>query len=156
MRDGYASADAILRRYNSYNRQHPTYKALIELGKAEKTIFLCSWLSSLEARQETHEGLNVVESWNSATEFVSYGSHGELATNNPENQEIKILSLQLLQNCMMLINTILIQRILQESNILDSLTAADLRGLTPLFFGHINPYGLFYLDLEQPSFLDVA
>ena len=61
---------AILRRFNSYNRQHPTYKALIELGKAEKTIFLPGWLSSLEARQETNAGLNVVECWNGATEFV--------------------------------------------------------------------------------------
>lgn len=156
MRDGHASADAILRRFNSYNLQHPTYKALIELGKVEKTIFLCGWLSSLEARQETTEGLNVVESWNSATEFVSYGNHGELASNNREDQEITVLSLQLLQNCMMLINTILIQRTLQDDAVMSRLTAADLRGLTPLFYGHINPYGLFYLDLEQPSFLAAA
>jgi hypothetical protein len=25
--------------------------------------------------------------------------------------------------------------------------------LTPLFYEHINPYGLFELDLERPSFL---
>ena len=156
MRDGHASADAILRRFNSYNRQHPTYKALVELGKAEKTIFLCGWLPDLQARRETTEALNVVESFNSATEFVSYGSHGELATNNREDQEIKILSLQLLQNCMMLINTILVQQILRDNPLLSRLTAADLRGLTPLFYGHINPYGLFYLDLEQPSFLEAV
>jgi len=156
MRDGHASADAILRRFNSYNRQHPTYKALIELGKAEKTIFLPGWLSSLEARQETNEGLNVVENWNNTTDFVSYGSHGELATNNREDQEITVLSLQLLQNCMMLINTILVQRILEDDALFSRLTPADLRGLTPLFYGHINPYGLFYLDLEQPSFLEAA
>jgi hypothetical protein len=28
--------------------------------------------------------------------------------------------------------------------------------VAPLFYGHINPYGLFYLDFEQPSVLDVA
>lgn len=156
MRDGHASAYAILRRFNSYNRQHPTYKALIELGKAEKTIFLPGWLSSLEARQETNAGLNVVECWNGATEFVCYGSHGELATNNREDQEITVLSLQLLQNCMMLINTILIQRVLQDDALLSRLTAADLRGLSPLFFTHINPYGLFFLDYDEPSFLEAA
>jgi TnpA family transposase len=156
MRDGHASAEAILHRFNSYNRQHPTYKALIELGKAEKSIFLTGWLSSLEVRRETHEGLNVVENWNSATEFVSYGRHGELATNDTEDQEIKVLSLQLLQNCIMLVNTILVQRILEDDALLSRLTPADLRGLTPLFYGHINPYGLFYLDIEQPSFLEAA
>ncbi|HEY9783871.1 MAG TPA: DUF4158 domain-containing protein [Candidatus Obscuribacterales bacterium] len=79
-----------------------------------------------------------------------------LATNNREDQEVKILSLQLLLNCMMLFNTVLIQKILQENPFLNSLTSADLRGLTPLFHGHINPYGLFYLDLHQPSFLEAA
>jgi TnpA family transposase len=156
MRDGYASADAILRRFNSYNRQHPTYKALLELGKAQKTIFLCGWLPDLLARQETDEGLKVVENFNAATEFVSYGSHGILATNDREDQEVKILALQLLLNCLMLINTILIQKILKENPFLSHLSTADLRGLTPLFYGHINPYGLFYLDLHQPSFLEAA
>ncbi|HVJ58686.1 MAG TPA: Tn3 family transposase [Terrimicrobiaceae bacterium] len=31
-----ATAEAILKRYNSYNLTHPTYKALAEVGKAEK------------------------------------------------------------------------------------------------------------------------
>jgi hypothetical protein len=31
-----------------------------------------------------------------------------------------------------------------------------LRALTPLFHGHINPYGQFSLDLTRPSFLKAA
>jgi TnpA family transposase len=37
---GTATAEAILKRYNSYNTSHPTYKALAEVGKAEKTVLL--------------------------------------------------------------------------------------------------------------------
>jgi len=55
-----------------------------------------------------------------------------------------------------LINTILIQRVLQDDTLLSRLTPADLRGLSPLFFGHINPYGLFFLDYDEPSFLEAA
>ena len=29
------------------------------------------------------------------------------------------------------------------------LTAADLRALTPLIYNHINPYGIFVLDMSQ-------
>ena len=43
-----ATAEAILKWYNSYNLTHPTYKALAEVGKAEKSIFLCEYLRSQE------------------------------------------------------------------------------------------------------------
>jgi len=156
MKQGYASPEAILKRFNSYNVTHPTYKALAELGKVEKTIFLCDYLSSLETRQEINEGLNVVENWNATTDFLCYGRGGELATNSREQQEISMLSLHLLQNCLMLINTILIERTLEQHQMLETLSVEDLRALTPLFYGHINPYGWFQLDLDRPSFLEVA
>ena len=52
LKTGTATAEAILKRFNSYNVTHPTYKALAELGKVEKTIYLCEYLSSLELRYE--------------------------------------------------------------------------------------------------------
>ncbi|MBV9874212.1 MAG: Tn3 family transposase [Verrucomicrobia bacterium] len=42
---GTATSEAILKRYNSYNVTHPTYKAFAEVGKAEKTIFSAITLS---------------------------------------------------------------------------------------------------------------
>jgi TnpA family transposase len=41
LRLGTAETEAILRRFTRSNVQHPTYKALAELGKAIKTLFLC-------------------------------------------------------------------------------------------------------------------
>jgi TnpA family transposase len=58
---GTATPEAILKQFNSYNVTHPTYKALAELGKVEKTIYLCEYLSSLALRHEVEAGLNVVE-----------------------------------------------------------------------------------------------
>jgi hypothetical protein len=72
-------------------RTHPTYKALAELGKAMKPIFLCRYLQSLELRREINEGLNVVEHWNSATNFILYGKGGEFATHRREDQETDLL-----------------------------------------------------------------
>lgn len=148
-----ATAEAILKRFNSYNTTHPTYKALAELGKVEKTIYLCDYLSSLDLRYEVQEGLNVVERWNGANEFIGYGRQGVFATNSRAQQEMATLSLQLLQNCLMLINTILVEQTIEKHRLLERLSIEDLRALTPLFYEHINPYGLFELDLERPSFL---
>jgi TnpA family transposase len=156
LKRGTATAEAILKRYNSYNVTPPTYKALAEVGKAEKTIFLCDYLTSRETQYEVHEGLNVVENWNATNDFLCYGRRGELATNSREQQEIVTLSLQLLQNCLMLINTLLIERTIERERMWGRLSDEDRRALTPLFHGHINPYGRIALDLARPSFLEAA
>jgi TnpA family transposase len=44
LRLGTAETEAILRRFTRDNVQHPTYKALVALGKACRTIFLCRYL----------------------------------------------------------------------------------------------------------------
>lgn len=112
LRLGTAETDAILRRFTRHNVQHPTYRALIELGKARRTIFLCRYLRLLELRCEIQEGLNVIENWNSASDFILFGYGGEIATNRQEDQELTMLTLHLLQNCLVFINTLMIQRVL--------------------------------------------
>ena len=72
LRLGTAETEAILRRFTRNNLQHPTYRALTELGKAVRTVFLCRYLSSEALRREIHEGLQVVEDWNSANSFIHY------------------------------------------------------------------------------------
>jgi TnpA family transposase len=153
---GTATPEAILKRFNSYNVTHPTYKALAELGKVEKTIYLCEYLSSVELRHEVEAGLNVVERWNEANDFIRYGRQGIFTTNSREQQEIAALCLQLVQNCLMLINSILVEQTVAQHQLLEQLSSDDRRGLTALFYEHVNPYGLFELDVTRPSFLEAA
>lgn len=146
---GTADTEAILRRFTRKNSSHPTYKALSELGKAIKTIFLCRYLSSESLRQEIHEGLNVVERWNSVNDFIFYGKMGVMRGNRPEEFELSMLCLHLLQISLVYINTLMVQQILNESAQLQSLTIDEKRAITPLIYEHINPYGIFPLDLEK-------
>lgn len=149
LRLGTAETEAILRRFTRNNLKHPTYLALGELGKAIKTIFLCEYLGSEEMRQEINEGLNVVENWNSANGFIFFGKGGEIATNRIEDQEISVLSLHLLQNCLVYVNTLMLQQILTDKKWFDMMTQEDLRALTPLIYLHVNPYGTFKLDMTE-------
>jgi len=149
LRLGTAETEAILRRFTRTSVQHPTYAALAELGKAVKTIFLCSYLRDAAVRREVHEGLQVVENWNSANNFIHYGKGGEIATNRLEEQEVSVLCMALLQNALVLINTLMIQRVLAEPAWLARMTPEDLRGLTPLIYAHVNPYGVFRLDMTK-------
>ncbi|MDQ4076617.1 MAG: transposase, partial [Chloroflexota bacterium] len=149
LRLGTADPEAILRRFTRSNLQHPTYQALAELGKVVKTIFLCQYLHSEALRREIHEGLNVVENWNSVNNFIFYGKGGEIATNRLADQEVAMLSLHLLQVCLVYINTLMIQNVLSEPVWSNRMTQEDWRALTPLLYAHVNPYGTFRLDLNE-------
>ena len=59
-----------------------------------------------------------------------------------------MLALHLLQNCMVYINTLMLQQVLAQPKWADKLTPQDLRALTPLIWDHVNPYGRFELDMN--------
>ena len=151
---GTAESESILRRFRRQSIQHPTYLALAELGKVIKTLFLCRYLHSLELRQEIHEGLNVIESWNNANSFIFYGKGGEVATNQLEDQELSVLCLHLLQLCLVYVNTLMFQRVLVETAWLKRMDKTDFRALTPLVFNHVNPYGRFELNMNTRLEID--
>ena len=156
LRLGTADAESILRRFTKSNVQHPTYKALCELGKALKTVFLCEYLQLESLRHEIQEGLNVVENWNNANDFILYGKGGEFASNRLEDQEILMLALHLLQVSLVYVNTLMIQQVLAEPEWQDRLTAVDLRALSPLKWQHVNPYGTFTLNMKERLPLEQA
>jgi TnpA family transposase len=147
MKDGHADPESILRRFTRNNLKHPVYLALSQLGKVIKTIFICNYLMDEALRHEIQGGLNVVECWNGVSKFIFYGRTGEITSNHDKAQELSVLSLHLLQLAMVYVNTLMIQQVLIEQNMIGRLTSEDKRALTPLIYEHINPYGLFPLDL---------
>jgi TnpA family transposase len=155
MAERTADPEAILRRFTRSNVQHPTYKASAELGKALKTVFLCRFLADEALRREIHEGLNVVETWNSANGFIFFGKGGEVASNRLDDQEMSVHALHLLQACLVYVNTLMLQCVLSEPEWMARMTAEDRRGLTPLVWGHVSPYGAFDLDMDARLDLDI-
>ena len=59
-----------------------------------------------------------------------------------------MLALHLIQNCMVYINTLMIQRVLEQSHWQGKLTLRDYAALTPLIWEHVNPFGRFDLDMN--------
>jgi Tn3 transposase DDE domain len=71
-----------------------------------------------------------------------------MATNRQKDMELTMLCLHLLQICMVYINTLMIQQVLAERLWAKRLTREDLRALSPLIYAHVNPYGIFLLDMR--------
>ncbi len=151
-----ADAESILGRFTKHNAQHPTYKVLCELGKALKTAFLCDYFRLESLRREIQDGLQVIENWNSANDFILYGKGGEFSSNRREDQKILMLSPHLLQISLAYVNTLMIQQVLAEPAWQRRLTAVDLRALSPLKWQHINPYGTFILNMHERLPLEPA
>lgn len=149
LKTGTVDPDVLIKKFSKENYNHPVYKTLIEIGNAVKTIFLCRYLSSEDLRIEINESQNVVERLNGIMGFIFYGKLGELSTNRTKEQALAVSCLHLLQVCMVYINTLIIQELLSDPAWAKRLTPEDKRALTPLIHAHINPYGLFPLDLYK-------
>ncbi|KKC04333.1 Tn3 family transposase [Mycobacterium nebraskense] len=149
IRTGTASTEAILRRFMKANAAHPTYQAMIEIGRAQKTVFLARYLRSRSLQREINDGLNVVESWNRANSVIFYGKNSEIASNRRDEQEMSVLCLRISQAAMVFVNVLMIQDILADPDWESMLTGEDERGLTPLFWSHVLPYGEVKLDMSS-------
>ena len=148
IRVGTASTEAILRRFTR-SASHPAYQAMLELGRAQKTIFAARYLRDRDLQREINEGLNVVESWNRANSVIFYGKGGDIATNRRDEQEMAVLCLRILQTALVYVNTLMLQDVLADSCWSEALTSEDQRGLTPLFWTHVLPYGEVRLDMTS-------
>ena len=144
-----AQTEAILRRFMQANAIHPTYQAMIELGRAQKTIFLCRYLRDRDLQREIQEGLNVVEAWHRGVRLIFFGGGGDIPSNRRDEQELSVLCLRVLQAAMVYINTLMLQQILHQPAWTDRLTTEDRRGLTPLIWGHVVPHGEIRLDMGR-------
>ena len=142
-----AATVAILRRFHRAGRQHPTYQAMQEVGRAQRTIFACRYLRDRELQREVGAGLNVGESWNGGNSVVYFGKGGDIPGNRRDEQELTVLCLRVAQASITYLNTLLIQDILADGSI--ELTEEDRRGITPLFWSHISPYGEVKVDMTR-------
>jgi TnpA family transposase len=150
-----APVDSLLRRFNRNNPANQTYKGFLEIGKALKTIHDCKFLTDPSYRQRIHAERNVVESWNSAIDFICYGGKSEIQSNDPVIQELTVLCLHLLQNALVLVNTVMLERVLYNDGYIHKMQAADKNAMTPLFTSNVNPFGDIHMDINKPSFLEM-
>ncbi len=60
---------------------------------------------------------------------------------------MSVLCLRILQAALVYVNTLMLQEVLAEDDWAGLLTTEDRRGLTPLFWQHVLPYGEVKLDM---------
>ncbi|KAA6439893.1 Tn3 family transposase [Dyadobacter flavalbus] len=75
---GYAKASTLFRRLNSYSKQHPLYKALKDLGRLYKTVYIYQYMDDELIRKSVSGSLSKIENSNNFSKAITVGNNQEL------------------------------------------------------------------------------
>lgn len=98
------SSSVLLRRLGSDSPRSRLLTAAQALGNVVRSIYLLSWITSRQLRQEVTAGTNKVESYNRLSKWVSFGGD-VLPVNDPIEQQKRLRYNDLICTCLILQNT---------------------------------------------------
>ena len=152
IKQGTVTASLMLRKLGSYPRQNGLAVALRELGRIERTLFILSWLQSVDLRRRVHAGLNKGEARNALARAVFLCRLGEIRDRSFEQQRYRASGLTLVTAAITLWNTVYIERAVQAfSSDGQPVNPALLKYLSPLGWEHINLTGDYHWNGKRPA-----
>jgi len=130
------TASQLFRRLNSYSRQHPLYKALKELGRCPKTLFILKYVFDLQFRQSIEKQLNKGESANKLNKAISLGN--EFIQGEKEDQDIAEGCRRLIKNAILGWNYLYLEKKIKDEPDEDQKNALieSIRDGSALRWGH--------------------
>ncbi len=148
---GRVSASTLLRKLGAYSKKNRLYLAFRELGRAIRTEFLLQYLGSVTLRTLIQAATNKSEAFNGFAQWVAFGGDGTIATNDREEQRKLIKYNHLVANCVIFHNVFSLSRVLHDLQEEEyPLQAGAVAALSPYVTQHINRFGRYDLDMEQP------
>jgi TnpA family transposase len=152
IKQGTVTASLMLRKLGSYPRRNGLAVALRELGRIERTLFILSWLQSVDLRRRVHAGLNKGEARNALARAVFLCRLGEIRDRSFEQQRYRASGLTLTTAAIALWNTVYIERAVHGLETKDQpVDPALLKYLSPLGWEHINLTGDYQWKSKRPA-----
>jgi len=147
---GTAQTESLVRTLQRGDRPTKMGRALQELGRVIKTLFVLNYIDDEAYRRRILTQLNRGEGRNKLARVVFYGQRGELRQRYREGQENQLTALGLVVNAIIVWNTLYLERAL------DALRAAghtvrdeDVARLSPLVHEHVNVLGRYSFSLPE-------
>ncbi len=140
----------ILKRLSASSKSSDLAKALRELGRIERTLFMIEWYSSPALRRRCQAGLNKGEAAHKLKRAVFFHERGEIRDRSFDSQAFRASGLNLVVSAIVFWNTVYLSRATahlrqQGRNIPDEL----LKHVSPLSWEHINLTGIYSWDADQ-------
>lgn len=127
-------------------------KAIAEIGRVAKTIYLLEYVSNQTYRRRIHTQLNRGESRGRLARVVYHGNRGEVREKYRTGMEDQLGALGLVVNAIALWNSRYMQAALGMVEAMgDETQGEDVARLSPLKFAHINMLGRYHFELDQSA-----
>ena len=142
IKQGTVTASLMLKKLASYPKQNGLAKALREIGRIERTLFMLDWFRDPALRRRVQAGLNKGEARNALARAVFMHRLGEIRDRGIENQSYRASGLTLLTAAITLWNTVYIENainLLKKKGL--HINEQLLSHLSPLGWEHINLTG---------------
>jgi len=138
----------ILKKLSS-ERKKPSQlaKALSELGRIERTLFMIEWYSNPDLRKRCRAGLNKGEAAHKLKRAVFFHERGEIRDRSFESQAFRASGLNLVVSAIVHWNTVYLSRATEHLRQQGRFISDDiLKHVSPLSWEHINLSGTYSWD----------
>ncbi|WP_047866607.1 Tn3 family transposase [Rubrobacter aplysinae] len=147
---GTVKASDLTRALHSGAKQSELSKAIAEIGRIAKTLFLLSYVDDEAYRRRVLVQLNRHEKRHELAREIFHGDRGRVRKRYREGQEDQLSSLGLVLNAIALWNTLYLDRAVdhlrQEG---EDVREEDLARISPLMNSHIHFTGRYHFRLDQ-------
>ncbi|CAO3460023.1 Mobile element protein [Azospirillum argentinense] len=148
---GLVQAGGLMRTLQTNDRPTRLARALEELGRIVKTLYLLAYIDDEAYRRRILTQLNRGEGRHQLARVVFHGKRGELRQRYREGQEDQLGALGLVVNAIILWNTIYMDAALDQLRAEGfDVRDEDMARLSPLAHEHINMLGRYAFTLPEP------
>ncbi|MBA3867516.1 MAG: Tn3 family transposase [Anaerolineae bacterium] len=149
------SQHLLIRKLHAYTRQHRIRRALAEYDHIIRSLYLLSYLDSLQLRHNVQRALNRGESYHQLRQAVAYANFGKLRFRTPYEQQLWQECSRLMTNSIVAYNATLLSNLLLHHQHTDNLQQLQLlRRVSPVAWQHINFYGRYEFN-KPPQVVDI-
>jgi TnpA family transposase len=147
---GTVSALEIMRALQRGGKPSTLGKAIGDLGRIAKTVYLLHYVDDASYRRRILTQLKRGEGRHSLARTVCYGQKGEIRQRYREGQEDQLNTLGLVVNVLVLWNTFYMNAALQHLQAQGlEINLEDVARLSPLAHTHINVLGRYQFDVSE-------
>lgn len=147
---GTVTASMLMQTLQGGTQASSLSKALAELGRIAKTLYLLAYLDDEAYRRRILTQLNRGEGRHSLARAIFHGQRGELRQRYREGQEDQLGALGLVTNAVVLWNTLYMDAAVKQLRHQGfAISQSDLERLSPLGYAHIHLLGHYSFTLHE-------